>query len=70
RGLIHSGLKVKAGLKIGDLDHRIDISLCQQVSDKALAVGGSVLEVLLSDTNLLPIKCNRSDNESAVSLKN
>ena len=54
RGLIHNGMVVKTGLKIGDLDHRLDETLCHQVSEKAMAIGGSVLEVLLSDTSLLP----------------
>ena len=36
------------GLKIGDLDPRCDPGLCNRASDKALAVGGGVLEALLS----------------------
>jgi xanthine dehydrogenase accessory factor len=48
RGLIHPGLNVVRGMKIGDLDPRNDPRLCQLVSDKALAVGGAVLEALLS----------------------
>ncbi|MBN1305403.1 MAG: EF2563 family selenium-dependent molybdenum hydroxylase system protein [Anaerolineales bacterium] len=48
RGLIRSGLVVKKGLKIGDLDPRNDPEVCSLVSDKALAVGGGVLEALLS----------------------
>lgn len=54
RGLIHSGLNVNRGMKIGDMDHRTNIDLCQFASDKAMAIGGSVLEVILSDTNILP----------------
>ncbi|OGN75851.1 MAG: hypothetical protein A2X25_01525 [Chloroflexi bacterium GWB2_49_20] len=53
RGLIHSGINVKKGMKIGDMDHRTNIDLVQFVSDKAMAIGGSVLEVILSDTNIL-----------------
>jgi len=49
RGLIHPGLQVKKGLKIGDVDPRDDPTLCRLVSDKALAVGGGVLEAILSD---------------------
>ena len=56
RGLIHDGLEVETGMKIGDLDHNIDEQICYLVSDKALAIGGSVLEVLLSDLSLLPEK--------------
>ncbi len=48
RGLLHSGTAVAQGLKIGDLDPRCDPGLCNRASDKALAVGGGVLEALLS----------------------
>ena len=48
RGLIHSGLQVKKGLKIGDLDPRCNTKICTLASDKALAIGGGVLEALLS----------------------
>ncbi len=47
RGLIRDGREVRAGLKIGDLDPRQD-ARCDQISDKALAVGGGVLEVVMS----------------------
>jgi xanthine dehydrogenase accessory factor len=49
RGLIHEGLQVKQGMKIGDLDPRCDVRLCNLASDKALAIGGGVLEALLAD---------------------
>jgi xanthine dehydrogenase accessory factor len=49
RGLIQDGMVVKHGMKIGDIDPRCDVSLCFQVSDKALAVGGGVLEAMLGD---------------------
>jgi xanthine dehydrogenase accessory factor len=48
RGLIHPGLSVKKNDKIGDLDPRDDPRACCQVSDKSLAVGGGVLEAILS----------------------
>ncbi len=48
RGLIHPGLTVTRGMKIGDVDPRDDPRLCQMVSDKALAVGGGVLEAILA----------------------
>ena len=48
RGLIHPGLRVTKGLKIGDVDPRDDPSACYLVSDKALAIGGGVLEAILS----------------------
>jgi xanthine dehydrogenase accessory factor len=47
RGLMHPGLMVTQGLKIGDIDPRDDPSVCQFVSDKALSVGGGVLEAIL-----------------------
>ena len=47
RGLIRPGLSVNEGLKIGDIDSRDDPALCRLVSDKALAVGGGVLEAIL-----------------------
>ena len=48
RGLVRDGLKVTKGLKIGDVDPRDDRSACFLVSDKALAIGGGVLEAVLS----------------------
>ena len=48
RGLLHPGLLATRGLKIGDIDARDDPRLCQIVSDKALSVGGGVLEAILS----------------------
>ncbi len=55
RGLLPSGLPVTPGLKIGDMDPRDDPALCALVSDKALAVGGGVLEAILSRPNLRPL---------------
>ncbi len=46
RGLIREGQVVEAGDKIGDVDPRSDASF-DQISDKALAVGGGVLEAVL-----------------------
>ncbi|HSL29644.1 MAG TPA: selenium-dependent molybdenum cofactor biosynthesis protein YqeB [Anaerolineales bacterium] len=48
RGLIRDGLHVTPGLKIGDVDPRDDREACFLVSDKALAIGGAVLEALLT----------------------
>jgi xanthine dehydrogenase accessory factor len=48
RGLIRSGLHMTTGLKIGDVDPRDDPTLCDLVSDKALAIGGGVLEAILT----------------------
>jgi xanthine dehydrogenase accessory factor len=52
RGLIHPGVPVTMGLKIGDLDPRDDPILVSMVSEKALAIGAGVLEVILSRPNL------------------
>jgi len=48
RGLLHDGIVVRAGDKLGDLDPRAEPAFAFRVSDKALAVGGGVLEALLS----------------------
>ena len=52
RGLLHPGLIISRGLKIGDIDPRGDPRLCQLVSDKTLSIGGGVLEAILSKTEL------------------
>jgi xanthine dehydrogenase accessory factor len=49
RGLLHEGLSVKHGQKIGDLDPRNDPELTRSISEKALAIGGGVLEALLTN---------------------
>jgi len=54
RGLLHPGLQVTRGLKVGDLDPRDDPRLCILVSDKSLAVGGGVLEAILARPELRP----------------
>ncbi len=48
RGLVEDGLGVRAGEKVGDVDPRGDARLCWLVSDKALSVGGGVLEAILA----------------------
>ena len=48
RGLIRDGVQVTKGLKIGDIDPRDDRSACFLVSDKGLAIGGAVLEAILT----------------------
>ena len=48
RGLLRDGTFVTRGLKIGDIDPRDDPALCGIVSDKALAVGGAVLEAMMT----------------------
>jgi xanthine dehydrogenase accessory factor len=48
RGLIRPGIEVTEGMKIGDVDARNDASVCNLVSDKALSIGGGVLEAVLT----------------------
>jgi xanthine dehydrogenase accessory factor len=48
RGLLHPGVAVTKGMKIGDLDPRDDPRYCWLVSDKSLAIGGGVLEAVLT----------------------
>jgi len=52
RGLVHPGAHVWRDLKIGDVDPRDDPRYCRLVSDKSLAVGGGVLEAILSRPEL------------------
>lgn len=47
RGLLAEGVPVHRGMKAGDVDPRGDPSCCETCSDKALAVGGGVLEAIL-----------------------
>ena len=51
RGLIAPGTTVPAGLKIGDVDPRGDVAACFTISEKALAIGGGVLEAILVHLN-------------------
>lgn len=48
RGLVHPSVSVWEGLKIGDIDARNNPAYCYTVSDKSLAIGGGVLEAVLS----------------------
>lgn len=48
RGLIHERVELAAGMKIGDLDPRADPAHARTISDKSLAIGGGVLEAILS----------------------
>lgn len=47
RGLLRTGQSVNKGMKIGDIDPRLDPSLCHRVSEKALAVAGGATEATL-----------------------
>ena len=47
RGILPDGTAVHKGMKSGDVDPRCEVSHCFCASDKALAVGGGVLEAIL-----------------------
>ncbi len=51
RGIIHPGVPLTPGMKIGDIDPRIEPENCRTVSDKSLAIGGGALEALLTMMN-------------------
>ncbi len=47
RGILPEGIRVHEGMKSGDVDPRCQLDHCRCASDKALSVGGGVLEALL-----------------------
>lgn len=47
RGILADGTPVHKGMKAGDVDPRGTLANCYTASDKALAVGGGVLEAIL-----------------------
>ncbi len=48
RGLAWPGLEVSAGQKVGDVDPRGERAFCFTLSDKARAISGSVLEIVVA----------------------
>lgn len=48
RGILADGTPVHKNMKAGDIDPRCEAAHCSCASDKALAVGGGVLEALLN----------------------
>ena len=46
RGMLQEGVPVKKGLKIGDVDARIEGKLCYTISDKARKIGNGVAEAI------------------------
>lgn len=48
RGLLQDGVTVVEGMKSGDIDPRGVVENCFTISDKATAIGGGVLEAILS----------------------
>ncbi len=51
RGLIRPGTKVRAGLKLGDIDPRGKREYCDTISDKGRAIAGAVLEGVMRYLN-------------------
>jgi xanthine dehydrogenase accessory factor len=55
RGLIHESVDLTEGMKIGDVDPRCVREHCFTISDKSLAIGGGVLEAILSAPQIRPL---------------
>ena len=53
RGILAEGTPVHKGMKAGDIDPRCEAAHCESASDKALAVGGGVLEAILTLSRVL-----------------
>jgi len=53
RGILADGTPVHKGMKAGDVDPRCQEENCHTASDKALAVGGGVLEAVLRLSGVL-----------------
>ncbi len=51
RGLIRPGARVRTGWKVGDVDPRGQLEYLNTISEKARAIGGSVLEGILHAFN-------------------
>ena len=54
RGILRDGLAAHRGMKVGDIDPRGMRDYCFTISEKALAVGGGVLEAILCFLLSLP----------------
>ena len=65
RGLLQAGVPVRKGMKCGDVDPRCHPEYIESSSDKALAVGGGVLEAILALTGLVGEKNGRVPDDSA-----
>ena len=53
RGILPDGTAVVRGMKSGDVDPRGDILACYTASDKAIAIGGGVLQAILEYSGAL-----------------
>ncbi len=52
RGLIQESIRVRKGMKVGDVDPRLETFRCWTVSEKSLAIGGGVLEAILTKESI------------------
>ena len=52
RGLIYPGLCVTVGTKVADIDPRPETYRCWTISEKSLAIGGGVLEAILTQPDV------------------
>ena len=53
RGILPDGTPVFKGMKAGDVDPRGDKAACFTASDKAIAIGGGVLQAILECSGAL-----------------
>ena len=53
RGILPEGTPVHKGMKSGDVDPRGKVEYCATASDKAIAIGGGVLQAILEYTGIL-----------------
>lgn len=53
RGILAEGTPVFKGMKAGDIDPRCKVEHCYTASDKAIAIGGGVLEAILGRSGIL-----------------
>ena len=53
RGILADGTPVFKGMKSGDVDPRAQVENCYTASDKAIAIGGGVLQAILEYTGVL-----------------
>lgn len=69
RGLLQAGVPVRKGMKCGDVDPRCHPEYIESASDKALAVGGGVLEAILALSGAVGEK-NAAAEQGAAGEKN
>ena len=62
RGILPDGTPVHKGMKAGDIDPRCKVEHCYTASDKALAIGGGVLEAILDLTGALKDRAGGCSN--------